>query len=367
MTTTKRLRSLDAFRGMTIAGMILVNNPGSWAHVYPPLLHSEWNGCTPTDLVFPFFLFIVGVSTAFSFAKFDYQFNRPAAIKIIKRTVLIFLVGILLHAFPFYTLNISKFRVMGVLQRIALAYGFGALLILLFSRRMLIFITALILLGYWGLMAYFGDFTLENNFARTVDLFVFGKNHVYHGFGIPFDPEGLINTIPAVGTVIIGYLIGRLLKEFKKESAQGLAIILIGIALVIMGKIWDIYFPINKALWTSSYVLYTAGLATLILMIFYWLIDIKGWKRWSEFFVVYGVNPLFAFTLSGVWAKTLYKIIKFQDADGDMTTGYSWLYKNIFVPIGGPLHGSFLFAVSHIIIFWLILLILYKRKIFIKI
>ena len=368
----KRLKSLDAFRGLTIAGMILVNTPGSWSYVYPPLLHAEWHGCTPTDLVFPFFLFIVGVSMSYSFSKFNYNYSAESGKKLLKRTILIFVVGLLLNAYPFFNLDISSFRIMGVLQRIALAFGAGGLIILLLSGRkyLLVGSTAIILLSYWALLFFLGGedpYGLESNLVRKVDIAVLGENHLYRGFGLAFDPEGILSTLPSVGTVLIGFLFGRFLKENIKEQKDMLIAILAGTLLVLAGWTWGFIFPVNKALWTSSYVLYTSGLAILLLSLFYWLIDVKEWKTWSNFFVVFGVNPLFAFVFSGIWIKTLIYIIRFNNNEGELINAKSWLYSDIFVPIAGNMNGSLLFALAHIALYWLLLYIMFKRKVFIKI
>lgn len=367
----ERLLSLDAFRGLTIAGMILVNNPGSWSHVYPPLLHAKWHGCTPTDLVFPFFLFIVGVSMSYSYSSFNYQFSGKAAYKLLRRVVLIFLIGLLLNVFPFYNLDIYTFRILGVLQRIALAFGIAGLLILLLNRWQLILSAVVMLLGYWFLLWYFGGdmpFELATNVVRQIDLAILTEDHMYKGFGIPFDPEGLLSTIPSAVTIIYGFFVGLVLKRTSTQIRKNLLLIAgAGAIAIILGLIWDQFFPINKPIWTSSYVLYTGGIASLLLTLFYWLIDILKWRNWAQFFIVYGVNPLFGYVLSGIWVKTLLNIQFTDQVSGEMSNGYSWLFSHVFAPVFGNLNGSLMFAVFHIIFFWLILLILYRRKIFIKI
>ena len=454
MSETKtRLFSLDVFRGMTIALMIMVNIPGSWSYLYPPLQHADWHGCTPTDLVFPFFLFIVGTAMAFSFSKFDYKLNSESFIKIIERTFLIFFIGLLLNYYPyfkgeltntnmfyngldvlkklilslipffvfiwilkkifkyvsqvyfstkssiikilgllgiiivfvlliiflprllnqisFYNKDVSNLRIVGVLQRIALAYGFASLLILTFKKKYIPYVAAFILLLYWFILWFFGGdspYSLEGNIVRIIDLSILGPDHIWHGKGIPFDPEGLLSTLPAIATPLIGYLVGRYIKDNKEVSGNWFYyLILSGIVLIAFGQLWGLTFPINKSLWTSTYVIYTSGLAILLLSFFYWLIDIKGIKKWSSFFHVFGVNPLFAFVIHVLWVKVLLYIFRWESSEGKMVNGYSWLYNNVFVPIGGNLHGSFLFALSHILFFWLILFILYKKKIIIKI
>ncbi|HOI48626.1 MAG TPA: DUF5009 domain-containing protein [Prolixibacteraceae bacterium] len=369
MKTAQRYLALDVLRGMTIALMILVNNPGSWAHIYAPLRHAAWHGCTPTDLVFPFFLFVVGVSMFFSFSKYNNSLNRESLLKIGRRTLLIFAIGLFLNSFPQWTADFSKLRLLGVLQRIALAYGLASLIVLATPRKYLPYLGGIILLAYWALLAGMGGadpFSLEGNATIAFDKAILGENHLYKGFGTPFDPEGLLSTLPAIVTVIIGYLVGSLIKNAEKSRVPQ-TLVIYGVAGIAAGLLWGQFFPINKPLWTSSYVLYTAGWASLVLALLIWMIDLKGYSRWTTFFVVFGMNPLFIFALSGLWAKTLTRLIRFPGIDGKMTNGYTWLYREIFVPLAGDLNGSLLFAISHVLIFWLIGLILYKKKIFIKV
>lgn len=365
-----RLKSLDVFRGATIAGMILVNTPGSWSHVYPPLLHADWHGCTPTDLVFPFFVFIVGVSAWFSFGKFDHKLNSKAAQKILKRTFVIFLIGLLLNYFPFIHKSIGTLRILGVLQRIALAYGLGTLLCLAIpDLRKLAAVAVLLLLGYWALLRWgvdSGFYTLEDNLVRKIDLAILGENHVWQGKGIPFDPEGLLSTIPAIVTVILGYFTGRILKGAPTGTEAIKNIVLGGAAAIILALIWNNWFPINKSLWTSSFVLYTGGIGMLILALLYWIIDIKKWRGWTFPFVVFGSNALFVYILSIVWVK-IYFLIKIPGEDGISRNAYNYIYSEWFKPVFGAMNGSLLFALTHILIFWLILLLLYRKKIFIKV
>jgi predicted acyltransferase len=349
-----------------------VNTPGSWAYVYPPLLHAEWHGCTPTDLVFPFFLFIVGVSMCFSFAKFDYRWNLRSVGKLLRRAALIFLIGLLLNAFPFIDTSLSSLRIMGVLQRIGLAFGIGGLMVLIFSGKVkpVIIFTGFILLAYWILLYLAGvdqAFTLENNIVRQVDLFILGEQHLYGGFGIPFDPEGLLSTLPSAGTVLIGFLTGKLIRSQQQHTQKMITLAVLGASLAMLGWFWGLVFPINKPLWTSSYVLFTSGIATLVLGLFYWLIDVKKWKTWSQLFVVYGLNPLFIFVLSAIWVKVLIRFVRFESPDGSFSNGYNWLYESVFVPLGGEMNGSLLFAVFHILVFWLVAFLMHFSKIYIKI
>ena len=370
MTTqkSKRLQSLDAFRGFTIAGMILVNTPGSWSYIYPPLAHADWR-CTPTDLVFPFFLFIVGVSMWFSFAKFDYRLSRQAVQKIGRRTALIFIIGLLLNAFPFYNLDLSHLRIMGVLQRIALAFGLGSLVCLYFKNAQnLLILSVATLLGYWGLL-YFGGgeapYSLESNLVRQVDLKILGADHLWQGKGIPFDPEGLLSTIPAVITVVLGFLTGRMIATTERKELVS-RMLIAGLLFTAIGWGWGQFFPINKALWTSSYVMYTTGIAFWILALFLWLIDVKKYQSWAAPFIVFGMNSLFAYVLSIVWVKILFTI-SWDNTAGASVNAYQWLYEAIMVPLAGNLNGSLLFALIHILFFWLILWMLYRRRIFIKV
>lgn len=383
MDSSKRLVSLDAFRGLVIAFMITVNTPGTWRHIYAPLRHASWHGCTPTDLVFPFFLFIVGVAMWFSFQKYDHAATPEAIQKVLKRTALIFIIGLLLNAYPFIRFDpeltfrqelveyYGNLRIMGVLQRIALAYGMASLIVLKCKRKTWLWTGAGILVVYWLLMVWLGGsdpFSLTDNFARKVDLFFFGENHVYQGFGIPFDPEGLFSTLPAVVTVLIGYETGRMITRAKSRPELVNDLYLYGVVTLFAGYVWGQFFPINKPIWTSSYVLYTGGLAMMVLALFILFIDVKGYQKWTYPLRVFGMNPLFLFILSVFWVKTLSRIVRWTTEDGTVMTGLQWIYQSVCVPLlGDNPNGSLLFALMHIFFYWLILRELYKRKIYIKI
>ena len=369
MSKPRRILSVDIFRGMTIAMMIIVNNPGSWAFVYAPLRHAKWHGCTPTDLVFPFFLFIVGAAMRFAFVRWHSFASNDFYKHVFFRTLSIFLAGTLIHAFPFIQQDWdwSSFRIMGVLQRIALAYGIAAIMVIHLDLKK-IFITALgILIAYWGILWIGGGedpYSLEHNLIRKIDIFLLGESHLYGGTGIQFDPEGLLSTIPSVVTVLIGYLVGSMLHTTKDFLDNVKRMSTFGIGLMIVGIIWGLLFPINKQLWTSSYVLFTGGIATLILSLLCFMIDIKKWKKPLWVFQIFGTNSIFLFVLSGLWTKIILRL-RF-DLEGQSISGYGYLYKTLFVPIGGDMFGSFLFAFAHLVGFWLILLWLYRKKIFIN-
>lgn len=368
-----RLISLDAFRGATIALMILVNTPGTWGHVYAPLRHAQWHGCTLTDLVFPFFLFIIGVSMRFSFEKYEFCKWGPLFKKVVWRTITIFTIGLLLNAFPFVRQDWdwSHFRIMGVLQRIALAYIMASFIVVRADIIGIVKISLGLLFGYWILLMGYGwysgldPYALKSNLILIVDAYIFGENHLYGGTGIAFDPEGLLSTIPSIVTVLIGFLVGTMIKtaEDHKDNTQRMAVL--GALLIIFGWGWGFVFPINKQLWTSSYVLYTSGIATVVLAGLIWLVDVKGLKTWTKPFVIFGANAIFLYAASGIGAKILLKI-RFE-LDGKMISGYGYLYQTVFQPFAGDLNGSFLFALFHVFMFWLILAWMYRKKIFIKI
>ena len=368
-----RFTALDTFRGATIALMIIVNTPGTWSYVYAPLRHAQWHGCTLTDLVFPFFLFIIGVAMRFSFDKYDICKYGPLFNKIIFRTITIFIIGLLLNAFPFIRQDWdwSSFRILGVLQRIALAYFLASFIILRSDVKKLVKISFILLIGYWILLMSYGwlsgqdPYALKTNLVLVIDRYILGGNHLYGGTGIQFDPEGLLSTIPSAVTIIIGFLVGTMIKptDDHEDNSQRMAVL--GSLLIIIGWLWGFVFPINKQLWTSSYVLYTAGIGITILAGMIWLIDVKKVNWWTKPFVIFGSNAIFVYALSSVWAKILLKI-RFE-LDGEITTGYSYLYKTIFLPLAGNINGSLFFALFHMFVFLLLLTWMYRKNIFIKI
>ncbi len=370
MKSSQRYLALDVLRGITIASMITVNTPGNWSQNFALLEHSKWHGCTPTDLIFPFFLFVVGVSMYFSFSKYNNALSKESLIRIGKRTFLIFAIGLFLNSFPLWITDYSKLRILGVLQRIAIAYGIGSLIVLTVNRKYLPYVGGSILLLYWGILYFYGGddpYSLADNAAIPFDKAFLGENHLYKGFGIPFDPEGLLSTIPAIVTVIIGYLSGAIIRQTDKTKVpRKLAIC--GISGVIAGYLWSFLLPLNKPLWTSSYVLYSAGWALLLLALLIWVIDLKRFSGWTPFFVVFGTNPLLIFTLSGLYGRFILRLIHIMETDGTVLNGYVWLYQHVFAPLtSNPKISSLLFALTHTLLFWVIGLIFYKNKIFIKV
>ena len=432
-----------------------MNNPGSWGHIFAPLRHAEWSGCTPTDLVFPFFLFIVGMASFFSFRKFDFALTPQSFFKVLKRSVLIFVIGFGLNAFPFlpksvvsWGVDYESIRIFGVLQRIALAYFLGASICLLLKKtKYLIGAGAILMLAFWAILyvAYpAAPYHKQNNACRDVDMAIPGENHVYRGnWGIVSiddikitpvapaaievtakpgadidickvrlsntddfylerdtqagglrytvtpkeeaasvkilsmdvlpqitrarligpDPEGLLGVISAAATVIFGFLVGRLINRRNKDGKENvvLYLFLYGLPAIFIGMFWGQWFPINKPLWTGSYVLYTGGLAMVILAFFIWLMDVKAKERLFKPFVAFGSNPLFLFVLAGVIAKILSRI-KIEGVGA-----YSWLYANIYSPAFGDKLGSLLQALTLVFVMWAIAQVLYQRKIYIKV
>jgi len=370
-----RLLSLDVFRGLTIALMVLVNTPGSWSHVYAPFLHAKWDGCTLTDLVFPNFVFIVGVSMAFSLSKYtakDSKLKKGTAFaKILKRTALIFLVGLLLNWFPFYNLDISDLRVHGVLQRIALAYGLAASLCVLLPPKHWLTAAVGLALAYWGILVLGADagfaFTLEGNFKRAVDLATIGESHMYGGFGIPFDPEGFIGLISTAATALLGAFAGYQIRTQPSKMKAVKVLLVYGAILIIAGQVLNLFIPINKPLWTSSYVMYAGGIAAMVLGILLYIIDVKAWKGWTSPFVHFGTNPLVVYAFSSLIVSTMYQIIKWTGTNGEETNLYGYLWNNVYAASISPLKlASLLFALSVVFTCWVFAYSLYRKQIFIK-
>jgi predicted acyltransferase len=365
-----RYLSLDVLRGLTVTLMIIVNTPGNGRTTFAPLLHAHWHGFTPTDWVFPTFMFVVGNAMSFSLVKYESIGDAAFLRKIFKRAFVIFLIGFLMYWFPFVEQNeahewvlspLSGTRILGVLQRIALGYFFAALIIHYFKERGAWIFSVFALVGYWLLMVAFGDYTLEGNAALKLDKWAFGDSHLYHGEGIAFDPEGILSTLPSIVNVIAGYFTGKFVQK-KGNSYETIARLMVtGSLLLFTAWFWDMTFPINKKIWTSSFVLHTVGLDLLVLSILLYVIEILQYRRWTYFFEVFGKNTLFIYLVSEVGVIFLY-IIPVGDSNL-----YRAIYRNFFEPVAGSYFGSLLFAVSWMLVCWLVGYILDKRKIYIKV
>lgn len=377
-----RLLALDILRGITIAGMILVNNPGSWGHIFAPLAHASWNGLTPTDLVFPFFMFIMGISTYFSLRKFNFEWSVPTLCKIVKRTVVIFAIGIAIAWFSLFmrgivggaalidaVFNFDHIRVLGVMPRLALCYCAASLTALLLNHRNIPWLILALLAGYAVLLLTGNGFEFaDGNILSIVDRKVLGPNHMYKdtidGLTLHFDPEGLLSTIPSIAHVLIGFCCGRFFFETRDNHLRINKLFIVGTILTFAGFLLDYAMPINKKVWSPTFVLTTCGLASSFLGLLIWIIDIKGRKRWCRFFEAFGINPLFMYVLGGVLG-ILFGTIKV--ADGLSIKG--WLYGEQLVPLcgGDATLASLLYALGFVVVIWCFGYILYKKKIYIKI
>ena len=369
----KRLTALDAFRGITIAAMIIVNNPGSWRYVYPLLRHAGWHGWTPTDLIFPFFLFIVGVSLSFSLSRrIDEKGVGPSLyLKIIRRSVLLFLLGLLLNFIPNF--DLSNLRVPGVLQRIAICYFLAAWLYLKSSRKFQLGIAVFILIGYWALLKFvpvpgYGPNALgpETNLCGYLDT----KLLAGHLYTPNFDPEGLLSTFPALVTTLLGVFTGDWLRSssfspVKKKGLTPLYMALAGLVLVGIGLALNPIFPINKNLWTSTFVIFTGGMALIVLSLAFFVIEIAGLKKWAYPFLVFGTNPITVYVGSSLLAKLLGRIHVFSGEQIISVKGF--IFQKMLSPWAGNYLGSLLFPII-LLAFWLgVLLPLYRKNIFIRV
>ena len=388
----QRFYSLDVFRGATVCLMILVNNPGSWAHIYPPLAHASWHGLTPTDLVFPFFLFAVGNALSFVMPRLQAGGDAVFWKKVIKRSLLIFTIGLFLTWWPFVKWSgdhlvfkhwvdpdnpQNGIRLLGVLARIAICYFFGSILIYYLKPRGAFYIGLVLLLLYWSLCFLLGDksdpYSMSGWFGNDVDKKILGLPHMYKGEGIPFDPEGLMSTLPAIVQVIFGYLVGDYIQKKGKNFEMLSGLFVAGVALLLTGFCWDMVFPINKKIWTSSYVVYTTGLAIITIATMIYLIEFKNVKGWfSRFFDVFGKNALFVFALSAFIPKglALIRIPNGLNDKGAMTyvNPWNWLYQKLIIHIpGDPKIGSLIYAICVITFMWVICWWMDKKKIYVKV
>lgn len=374
-----RLTSLDVFRGITIAAMILVNMTGVADDVYPPLAHADWHGCTPTDLVFPFFLFIVGVAMTFSLSKYT-EDNKPTSAvfwRILRRAAILFALGLLLNGFwnqGIWTFDLSSIRIMGVLQRISITYLLASLIVLNLPRKGQWILAAVILIGYWLTMMYVavpdfgaGVLTREGNFGAYIDRLIIPKAHLYKGDGFNFmgDPEGLFSTIPAIVSVLAGYFSGQWIRSQPVQSRTSIGLALFGVGCLIIGWAWGWTFPINKKLWTSSYVIFTSGWALLLLAACYELIEVRAQRRWSKPFEIMGLNAIALFVPSVLLIKILVKTTIGTGKDAPST--YNWIYQNFFASWAGVLNGSLFFAIVTVLLWWAVGVLMYRQRWFLKV
>lgn len=386
-----RLLSLDVLRGITIAGMILVNNPGNWGSVYPPLRHAEWNGLTPTDLVFPFFMFIMGVSMYLSYKKFDFKFSNRTFLKLFRRSSLLFLIGLAIGWLGLFSgglrelqgtdiplgeriwqaaTNFENVRILGVLQRLALVSFFGTLIILLLPHKHIPWLTGAILLIYWILIGVTGSYVAsEDNIIAIVDRAILGASHMYtetlpDGKVIPFDPEGILSTLPCIAHVLIGFWAGKLISESKSKNEQIQNLAIFGTILFFAGFFLHYGFPVNKKIWSSSFVLVTCGLASLLFSLLIWIIDVNNKKKWSVFFESFGVNPLFIYVVADILSILLSNVVFMYQ--GNWISIKNFVYFEWLSSVFGNYLGSLIFALCFVFINWIIAHILYKKKIYIK-
>ncbi|MFD2785428.1 acyltransferase family protein [Hymenobacter rubripertinctus] len=368
-----RLLSLDVFRGLTVAAMILVNNPGDWGHIYAPLEHAEWHGCTPTDLIFPFFLFIVGVSITYALGSAKRATARHAALlgRVARRAAVLFGLGLLMALQPKF--DFAHVRIMGVLPRIALVFLVCGTVFVKTGWRTQLGLLATLLIGYNVLLQLvpvpgFGLPNLEpaTNLGAWLDRTVLGENHLWVQ-SKTWDPEGLLSTLPAIGTGLLGLLAGQWLRRPQPETASRVVWLLLASgAASMLGLVWNLWLPINKSLWTSSYVLYTGGLAGAALAALYWLCDVQGWRGWlTRFGRVYGVNAITVFFLSGVIARWL-NMLQVPTESGEVPAK-TWLYERFFTPFFSPVNASLAGALACVLIWYAVLWLMHRRNIIVKV
>ena len=381
-----RMVSLDVFRGATIAAMVLVNDPGSWSHIYPPLEHAEWNGWTPTDLIFPFFLFIVGVSLTLSFASRIARgiSRRALVIHVVRRSALIFAIGLFLNGFPGF--NLGSIRIMGVLQRIALCYLVAGLLYLAtFQKesaagrparvranlRVTAAVAVALLIGYWALMMFVpvpgygaGHLGKDDNLGAYVDRTLMG-GHLWSE-SVTWDPEGFLSTLPAIASLLIGILAGEWLRSDRPAGRKALGLAAAGLVLLVAGRLLHPYFPINKNLWTSSFVLFTGGFAMLALAACFWIVDVHAWRAWTAPWLVFGMNAILAYALAALVSEisTDFEFLHFH---GRETTLHGWVYDKYFLPHASPVNASLAFAVFFVLVIYALLWPFYRAKVFLRV
>jgi predicted acyltransferase len=364
LTRTRRLISLDIFRGLTIAGMILVNNPGDWSYVYGPLRHAEWNGWTPTDLIFPFFLFIVGVSMVLSFQARRERGDSRGKLMLhsLKRSAIIYAIGFFLAAFPYFDLR--TVRIPGVLARIAVVYLIASALVLYTNRKALIGVSVGLLVGYWLVMTRVHGFDLTPDGALSAWL---DRKLMYEHLWVKhrWDPEGLLSTAPAVVTTLLGVFTGEFLRSARTAGQKVRGMFAAGAIGLALGELWGVWFPINKNLWTSSYVLFTSGFALALLAMTYWIVEIRGWKKWGAPWLWYGSNAITVYALSSFTGKC--SIVFHTTWQGKDVLWKTRLYQQLFAPLAQPIHASLLWALAYVVVFLAVAWVMYRNKIFIKV
>jgi predicted acyltransferase len=422
----QRLLSLDVFRGITIAAMVIVNNPGTWAAVYPQLKHAEWHGWTVTDFVFPFFVFIVGVAIPLALGKrvADGAKDSELFLKILYRSFVIFGLGLFQMGFPFFDISktslpvavkvaavigliltigffladrfkasvvsiaavtlllagayfadqgfpyerMERIRIMGVLQRLALCYFFAAIVFIKTGWRVQVGLAGILLLFYWGVMHFAGagDLSPEGNFSGYIDRMILGEEHIWRSSKV-YDPEGLLSTIPAIATCMVGVLCGTYLRE-SKASLEGRinSLFFSGLVLASIGWAWGFWFPINKPIWTSSYAAFTAGMALIFLGTCMWLIEVRSYRKWAHPFTVFGVNALALYFASSILARIMLAV-KFDGPEGKVIHSQRWIFDTFFKPLANPMDASLLFALVYLAFWYLLMWALYRKRIFIKV
>lgn len=373
----QRFLSLDVFRGMTICFMIIVNTPGSGAIPFSPLEHATWHGFTPTDLVFPSFLFAVGNAMSFSMGRYKLLGDAVLWKKIIRRTILIFLLGYLMYWFPFFREDatghiigapIRDTRIMGVLQRIALSYFFASLMIHYLSVRNVIIVSIGLLVGYWVILLAFGNheqpFSMLGNAGIYLDKAVLGTNHMYHGESIAFDPEGILSTMTSIVNVVVGYYAGSFIQKNGKGYNSIAKLMLVGCLFIFIALCWNMSFPINKKLWSSPFVLVTTGLDMVIISALLFTVEIENWNglNWTRFFTVFGMNPLFIYILSELLIEILSMI--HMPSGGNFI---GWINTHFFQVVAPGAVGSLFFALVYMLVCWSVGYVLYKRKVYIRV
>ncbi|MFV0392679.1 MAG: acyltransferase family protein [Paludibacteraceae bacterium] len=384
MKSSRRILALDILRGITIAGMILVNNPGSWGSVYAPLGHASWNGLTPTDLVFPFFMFIMGISMFIALKKFNFEANSSTVMKIVKRTILLYLVGLGIAWFsltcrnfnsadfvslPFFERlgkamwNFDRIRILGVIPRLALCYGIGSLIIITVKHKFIPWLIAFLLIGYSILLLIGNGYAYDtSNILSIIDYKILGEAHMYNDNGI--EPEGILSTIPAIAHVLLGFYVGKIMMETNDIHQKIERLFIVGAVLTFSGFLLAYGLPINKKIWSPTFVLTTCGQASTLLALLIWIIDVKGKKSWCRFFEAFGVNPLLMYTLAAVLSIVIGNIIV---NFGETTTSLKGrIYQGILQPVFGDYPASLIFALLFVGFNWIFGYILYKKKIYIK-